>query len=119
LRQDSNALDTYYNDNAFYPSSLQGILNSKEHGNYINAVPHDPAGGVNGGYKYMVDPDDQRPQWFAMFGKMENTKSAKSFCALEKTGCVPADYDTSGYNLCVYGGSVDCNVISGLNLSNL
>lgn len=117
FKQVSTALDTYYNDYTFYPDRLDdSAFNTPT---YLQSAFADPDSSTTTPYIYVVDNVSQNsPQWYVLFGKMENKPTNKTFCALENTGCVPADYKPLGYNLCVYGGNVDCSALQGMSISS-
>jgi len=120
FKQITNALDTYYNDKAAYPSQLDDVLNDPENGNYMQKIPQDPVNDPSRQYLYLTDFTDTNPQWFVLFAQLDSKPANKIACPLEKIdNCLPADYVSSGYNYCVYGGDVNCSEVSGQNLNEL
>ena len=113
LKQISSALDLYYSDNNQYPSSL--IFGAPwKVGNtvYMSLVPEDPD-CANGGscYYYLADPSDQ--QWNVLFAKVYTPPNSSISCPLKNMiGCLPINYDASGYNYCIFSGKVNCGFVS-------
>ncbi|KKP80458.1 MAG: hypothetical protein UR81_C0027G0006 [Candidatus Levybacteria bacterium GW2011_GWB1_35_5] len=122
LKQISNAMDAFYNDNNAYPIDIAELDGATK---YIQSVPTDPSNADTTNYLYIfADTSDSLPQWYALFASLENKDSSKSLCALEKIqtndGCLPQNNrDTNGdliYNYCVVAGDVDCAYINSLQL---
>lgn len=130
LKQITNALDTYYNDKNYYPTTIpQGGASWAGDGTtvYMKKVPSDPA--ASNGWKkyayvnaYTIDGTSSRPQWNVLFAKVnftpkDTTDGAtvnSTACPLKQMGCFPENY--TGYNYCVISGSIDstaCQNIKG------
>ncbi len=121
LKQISNAMDTFYNDNDAYPIDIGELDDASK---YMQSIPADPSNADTTDYLYIADTSDSLPQWYALFASLENKDSSKSLCALEKIqandGCLPqGNRDTNGdliYNYCVVAGDVDCAYINSFQL---
>ena len=120
IKQLQSALDTYYNDNNYYPSTSNPWLTSNDLGpQYIKKIPVDPEGKV---YVYLEDPSS-RPQWNALFTRLSALPATTISCPLvqleaEVGDCLPENYE-SGYNYCVVSGDVKCSDIASLSLPDL
>lgn len=117
LKQINNALDTFYNDNNCYPSSLifgQELNDPASGVVYMKQVPQDPNCPGDSCYTYVTDASSC-PQWNVIFTKIYQSSVNSSTCALEPD-CRPSNYDTSGYNYCALSGEVECAAISSITL---
>jgi hypothetical protein len=47
-----------------------------------------------------------------LFGKLAIAPSTALPACLLETDCLPNNYASSGYNLCDFGGNIDCSVLS-------
>jgi len=113
------ALDTYYNDHNCYPLSLS--FGEEWKGGtivYMKKVPQDPSCGQKGSacYTYVVDPSATCPQWHVLFGKLAIAPSTALPACLLESDCLPSNYTSSGYNLCDFGGNLDCDVLHAQTL---
>jgi hypothetical protein len=108
------ALDTYYNDHNCYPASLAFGTEWKEGATvYMKKIPQDPGCGRSGSacYTYVVDSASSCPQWHVLFGKLAIAPSTALPACLLEADCLPNNYASSGYNLCDFGGNIDCSVL--------
>lgn len=113
FKQINSALDSYYNDNNNYPTSLPfGLIWQGGNTVYMEKVPQDPdCDGGGSCYDYLTDPSN--PQWNVLFAKVNSPPNSSISCALASlNNCFPSNYAASGYNYCVLSGKVDCNYIS-------
>lgn len=111
IKELQTAADTYYNDNNCYPQSLSDLNGSTV---YIKQIPSDPDGG---GYLYVKDDTADCPQWNVLLAKLAYKPVNSTSCPLEQlSGCLPTNYNTSGYNFCVISGNVDCTIISAYTI---
>lgn len=117
LKQVSQALDAYYNDNNSYPDQVP-FGSSWKIGSvtYMQQVPSDTS------YYYIKDPNGQ---WAVLFAKLnyftpDRRPAGGTYCELEtKTNCLPQGYGTLA-NYCIVMGQIDsnaCSIIFGTNLS--
>jgi prepilin-type N-terminal cleavage/methylation domain-containing protein len=113
LRQLSTALDSYYNDNNYYPQVPSVLVTAKN----IQTVPNDPAALVSWpNYAYVKDQNDN-PQWNVLFAKMAFPSTASFSCPLEQmSNCLPQNYASKGYNYCVISGNVACTQIAATTI---
>jgi prepilin-type N-terminal cleavage/methylation domain-containing protein len=124
LAQVRSALDTYYNDNNCYPNSdffYFGTSFSQNGVSFMQKVPQDPdfASGSNKPYAYLVDTlSSSCPQWNVLFAKAASVQNLQVGCPLTQmtdsngNTCVPANYETLGYNYCLPSGKVNCDFIT-------
>lgn len=114
LKQIRIGLDTYYNDHNCYPTSLS-FGHEWKMGNvvYMKKIPQDPSCGKTGSlcYTYVADTVNSCPQWNVLFGKLAIAPSASLPACLLQSDCLPGNYMASGYNLCNFGGNIDCESI--------
>lgn len=113
------ALDAYYNDHNCYPLSLSYGTEWMERTTvYMKKIPQDPNCGKAGSacYTYVVDPASSCPQWNVLFGKLAIAPSAAMPACLLQSECLPNNYAASGYNLCDFGGNLDCEVLQAQTL---
>jgi prepilin-type N-terminal cleavage/methylation domain-containing protein len=128
LKQLQTALDTYYNDNNFYPQSLTTLVDNND----IQAIPNDPNASNGSNYAYLSDGQNNilagsTPQWNVLFAKLAfpAASQASFYCPLEKLKdssgdmCVPTNYLSLGYNYCVISGSPNCDQIVGDSITPL
>lgn len=118
FKQIRNALDTYYNDYNCYPATIPFGQEWKI-GNtvYMKTIPQDPnCTGNEGCYAYIVDSASLCPQWNVLFGKLAIVPSSATPACLLQTTCLPSNYIRSGYNLCDFGGNIDCAVMQAVEL---
>lgn len=106
------ALDSYYQDNKCYPTSLNFGGTLAQNGVvYMKKLPQDPNYNPpsNTGYIYKVS-GDSCPQWNALFAKLDNETGQTNACALLSMGssCQPS-WMGSGSWACALSGSVDCS----------
>lgn len=114
-----NAVDTYYNDTNCYPTSIPfGARWRVGEVVYMDKVPQDPSCGDYNAqcYTYVIDPNATCPQWNMLFGKLAITPSQASPACLLQNDCLPSNYSASGYNLCNFGGNIDCAVVNALTM---
>ncbi|MGA2968148.1 MAG: prepilin-type N-terminal cleavage/methylation domain-containing protein [Candidatus Levyibacteriota bacterium] len=115
LKQLQTALDSYYNDDNYYPiQPLSALITAKS----IQAIPNDPAVSSSWpNYAYLNDSSNN-PQWNVLFAKLAFPSSSSSSCPLaqleDSSGntCLPPNYSSLGYNYCVISGNVDCDLIT-------
>jgi len=109
LKQLATALDSYYNDNNYYPQSPSILITAKN----IQTIPNDPAASSNWlNYAYIKDQSDN-PQWNVLFAKMAFPSTASFSCPLEQmSNCLPENYSDKGYDYCVVSGNVNCTQIA-------
>lgn len=114
FKQIRTALDTYYNDYNCYPTALsfgqEWKIGSTIH---MKKIPQDPNCGKSGSlcYAYVVDPNASCPQWNVLFGKLVVAPSSSLPACLLQSDCLPLNYASSGYNVCDFGGNIDCDAI--------
>lgn len=114
LKQLQTALDTYYNDNNYYPGSLNS-LNSATNNTYIKTIPDDPSSSNWVNYSYLTDGSGNS-QWNILFARLAFPSTSSFSCPLAEQNCVPSNYKSLGYNYCVVSGKVDCSLIPSLTL---
>jgi type II secretory pathway pseudopilin PulG len=122
LKQLATALDSYYNDKNYYPTDLTFLVGAKN----IQAIPNDPVSSSWKNYSYLEEQGNT-PQWNVLFGKLAVPASSQSSfsCPLTKMtdssggSCLPNGYLDLGYNYCIISGSVNCNVITTMNITPL
>jgi type II secretory pathway pseudopilin PulG len=128
LKQLQTALDTYYNDNNFYPQNLTTLVDN----NNIPAIPNDPNASSEFNYAYLSDGQNSilpgsTPQWNVLFAKLAFPAASQApfSCPLEKLKdssgdmCVPTNYLSLGYNYCIISGSPVCDQIVGDTITPL
>lgn len=108
LVQIKTALDSYYNDNNAYPTSLpfgsQWQINNHV---YMQEVPQDK------GKPYLYQTDgSSSPQWAVVYASYSSISDASCPLTAITSTCVPTDFSASGYNACVIMGNVSCADIS-------
>jgi hypothetical protein len=118
FKQVRNAVDTYYNDYNCYPTTIPFGQQWKI-GNtlYMKKVPQDP--NCNGSglcYTYTYDTNNSCPQWNVLFGKLSIAPSQNAPACLLQSDCLPIDYASLGYNLCDFGGNIDCSALKNVTL---
>jgi type II secretion system protein G len=113
LKQLATALDSYYNDNNYYPQSPSVLTTAKN----IQAIPNDPIVSSNWpNYAYVKDQSDN-PQWNVLFAKMAFPSTSSFSCPLEQmNNCLPENYADKGYNYCVISGNVNCAQIAATTI---
>jgi type II secretory pathway pseudopilin PulG len=116
LKQLQTALDSYYNDNSYYPQSPAALVEVKN----IQTVPNDPvASSAWPNYGYVKDINNN-PQWDVLFAKLAFPSSSSLSCPLEKMqSCLPENYRDLGYNYCVISGDVECERIVSMTVTPL
>ncbi len=113
------AVDIYYNDYNCYPNTLTFGQEWKIGTTiYMKEVPQDPNCGNDGSlcYTYVVDPNAACPQWNILFGRLVTPPLVTLPACLLQTECLPLNYAQSGYNLCDFGGNIDCDVLQAQTL---
>ena len=106
LKQVVTALDSYYNDNNYYPSSIGVLITDNE----IQAVPSDPSVSSSWPNYAFVQAPGNNPQWNVLFAKLAFPSSSSLSCPLEKMqSCLPGNYKDLGYNYCIVSGNVICS----------
>lgn len=116
LNQIKNALDTYYNDNGCYPTSLSfGNKWSSGTTVYMQKIPQDPdCSSSDPTYCYDYQTDGTTcPQWNILYATMHKPIATSiGTCPLATMdGCLP----TGGiftYNYCTISGKLDCTYLS-------
>jgi prepilin-type N-terminal cleavage/methylation domain-containing protein len=113
LKQLATALDSYYNDNNYYPQSPSVLTAAKN----IQTIPNDPAASPNWpNYAYVKDQSDN-PQWNVLFAKTAFPSTSSFSCPLEQmNNCLPENYADKGYNYCVISGNVACTQIAATTI---
>lgn len=121
LFQVRGSLDTFYNDKNCYPLSLSfdGGEFSDSGTVYMKELPADCEG--ESCYYYQVDETSSCPQWNVLYTKVSgNVSESANRCPLEEIeACLPANYQTSGFNFCVVSGDVDCSYVVSSILPNI
>lgn len=114
FRNIRSALDAYYNDFNCYPVTIpfgnEWKVNSTI---YMKEIPYDA------NYTYVVDPSASCPQWNVLFGRLVIAPPATLPACLLESDCLPLNYGESGYNLCDYGGNIDCSTLQVVELPAL
>ncbi len=111
------ALDTFYNDNNCFPTTLSfGSAWQVGSTVYMKKIPQDPDCSTGGScYQYLKDTGGC-PQWNVLFSKAALNSNATS-CPLQQIpSCVPSNYYQSGYASCVISGTVDCPTLAGMSI---
>ncbi|HUD09321.1 MAG TPA: type II secretion system protein [Patescibacteria group bacterium] len=113
LKQLATALDSYYNDNNYYPQSPTILVTASN----IQAIPNDPTVSSSWpNYAYVEDQSDN-PQWNVLFAKTAFPSSSSFACPLEQmSSCLPQNYGDLGYNYCVISGNVNCTQIAAATI---
>ncbi len=110
--QIKNALDTYYNDNNCYPTSVPfGSTWSIGETVYMKKVPQDPDCYKTGYcYVYQTDTTSSCPQWNVLYGhlfaKLSDNDARKTCPLFDACGVM-----FTQYNLCILSGNVGCSYI--------
>ena len=109
LKQLATGLDSYYNDNNYYPQTTVTLITNKN----IQAVPRDPTASKSwSNYAYLVDLNNN-PQWNVLFAKLAFPTTSSFSCPLEQMqNCLPTNYADLGYNYCIVSGNVKCDQIT-------
>jgi len=122
LQQIKNALETYYQDNNCYPTTLNfGAEWRNNETIYMQEVPQDSSCGQAGGfcYEYITDSSavDSCPQWNVVFAKLSRVPATGSICPLSSISdmCVPDGYDESW--ACTLSGAVNCQLLAASGFS--
>jgi type II secretory pathway pseudopilin PulG len=114
LKQLQTALDAYYNDNNYYPQSLNSLATTSNNF-YIKNIPDDPGSPSWVNYSYLTDGSGNS-QWNILFAKLAFPSNSTFSCPLAGQNCIPSNYQNLGYNYCVVSGKVDCSLIPNLTL---
>lgn len=115
LGQIGTAAELYHADHNYYPPTISFGSPLTENGAvYMAKVPQDPdcSTGSHPCYLYVADQTNpSQPSWFVAYGKLAipQTTGASS-CTLPCTPPAP-----TGYDICVYGGPVDCSAITTIS----
>lgn len=126
LKQIATGLDSYFNDNNYYPrGDLSVLVSTKD----IQIMPSDPTADAGHNYAYIYDGEannsaNATPQWNVLFAKLAVPASSNSSfsCPLEQMKdsnsnmCVPKNYLSLGYNYCVISGNVNCDMVTATTI---
>lgn len=119
IGQIQRALDSYFNDNGCYPTSLAfGQKWASAKGQiYMEQIPQDPncSSDPNQCYKYEPDPNSC-PQWAVLYGSLRGPAIPANACPLvtrnNATDCLPVGFTDNNYNYCLLMGGIDCSSVS-------
>lgn len=111
FRNIRSALDAYYNDFNCYPVTIPFGSEWKVNSTiYMKEIPYDA------GYTYVVDPNTGCSQWNVLFGRLAIAPPSALPACLLPDDCLPLNYRESGYNLCDFGGNIDCSILQSHSL---